>query len=65
MEDIGTSEEDDIDSQDSNIPIDHGHLAQNCSIKMLLSVMITSSSQCPEFYLVFHHLSGQFYYFVV
>ena len=33
MEDAGTSEEDDdIDSQDSNIPIDHGHLARNCSI---------------------------------
>ena len=24
-----TSEEDDIDSQDSNTPIDHGHLARN------------------------------------
>ena len=35
MEDAGTSEEDDdIDSQDSNTPIDHGHLARNCSIKM-------------------------------
>ena len=35
MEDAGTSEEDDdIDSQDSNIPIDHGHLARNCSIKI-------------------------------
>ena len=37
LEDAGTSEEDYIDSQDSNIPIDHGHLAQNCSIKTLLS----------------------------
>ena len=35
MEDAGTSEEeDDIDSQDSNTPIDHGHLARNCSIKI-------------------------------
>ena len=31
MEDDGTSEEDDIDSQDSNTPIEHGHLAQNSS----------------------------------
>ena len=31
MEDAGTSEEDDdIDSQDSSTPIDHGHLARNC-----------------------------------
>ena len=36
MEDSGTSEEDDIDSQDSNTPIDHGHLARNCSIKILV-----------------------------
>ena len=36
MEDTGTSEEDDdIDSQDSNTPIDHGHLARNCSIKII------------------------------
>ena len=36
MEDAGTSEEDDdIDSQDSNTPIDHGHLARNCSIKII------------------------------
>ena len=34
MEDTGTSEEDDIDSQDSNTPIDHGHQARNCSIKI-------------------------------
>ena len=35
MEDAGTSEEDDnINSQDSNTPIDHGYLAQNCSIKI-------------------------------
>ena len=34
MEDAGTSEEDDTDSQDCNIPIDHGHLARNCSIKI-------------------------------
>ena len=36
MEDARTAEEDDdIDSQDSNTPIDHGHLAQNCSIKII------------------------------
>ena len=36
MEDAGTSEEDDdIDSQASNTPIDHGHLARNCSIKII------------------------------
>ena len=36
MEDVGTSEEDDnIDSQDSNTPLDHGHLAWNCSIKII------------------------------
>ena len=35
IEDARTSEEDDIDSQDSNIPIDHGHLARNCSIKII------------------------------
>ena len=36
MEDAGTSEEDnDIDSQDSNTPIYHGHLAWNCSIKII------------------------------
>ena len=36
MEDAGTSVEDgDIDSQDSNTPIDHSHLARNCSIKII------------------------------
>ena len=35
MEDAGTSEEDNIDSQDSNTPIDHGHLARNCLIKII------------------------------
>ena len=36
MEDAGIAEEDDdIDSQDSNTPIDHGHIAQNCSIKII------------------------------
>ena len=35
MEDAGTSEEDnDIDNQDSNTPIDPGYLAWNCSIKI-------------------------------
>ena len=36
VEDARTSEEDDdIDSQDSNMPIDHGHLARNCLIKVI------------------------------
>ena len=35
MEDAGTSEEDGIGSQDSDTPIDHGHLARNCSIKII------------------------------
>ena len=35
MEDAGTSEEDDTNSQDSNTSIDHGHLARNCSIKII------------------------------
>ena len=34
MGDAGTSEEDDTDNQDSNIPRDHDHLARNCSIKI-------------------------------
>ena len=42
MEDAGTSEEDDdIDSQDSNALIDHGHLARNCSIKITKIYVIT------------------------
>ena len=37
MEDAVTSkEDDDTDSQDSNIPIDHDHLARNSSIKIRL-----------------------------
>ena len=36
MEGAGTSEEDDdIYSQDSNIHIEHGHLARNSSIKII------------------------------
>ena len=48
MEDAGTSEEDDIDSQDSNTPIDHGYVAWNCSIKILLlkTTGITASLAC-------------------
>ena len=39
MEDAGTSEEDDdIDSQDSNTPIDHSHLPRNCSVKIIINV---------------------------
>ena len=36
MEDAGTSEEGNIDSQDTNIRIDHGHQVRNCSIKILV-----------------------------
>ena len=39
MVDAGTLEEDDIDSQDSNTPIDHGHLARNCLIKKKIIFM--------------------------
>ena len=43
MEDAGTSEEDDdIDSQDSNTLTDHGHLARNCSIKIITPVVKVS-----------------------
>ena len=45
MEDAGTPEEDDIDSQDSNTPIDHGHLARNCSIKIRKRKV--SATSCP------------------
>ena len=39
MEDTETLEEDDIDSQNSNIPINHGHLARNCSIKIIIIII--------------------------
>ena len=43
MEDAGTSEEDDdINSQDSNTPIDHSHLTWNCSIKIITPVVKAS-----------------------
>ena len=35
MEDAVTLEEEDTDSQDSNIPIDQLHLAWNCSMKII------------------------------
>ena len=48
MEDAGISEEDDdIDSQDSNTPIDHSYLAQNCSIKI-----ITPTTKASVIYLI-------------
>ena len=43
MEDARTSEEDDTDSQHSNIPIDHSHLARNCSIKEMLAISLAGS----------------------
>ena len=51
MEDAGTSEEDDIDSQDSNTPIDHGHLARNCSVKIItpaVKASVISSTGHPK-----------------
>ena len=46
MEDAGTSEEDN-DSQDSNTSIDHGHLAQNCLIKItMLAVKASVIYKC-------------------
>ena len=42
MEDAGASEEDDIDSQDSNTPIDHGHLARNCLMKITMPAVKAS-----------------------
>ena len=50
MEDAGTSEED-IDSQDSNTPIDHGHLARNCSIKIItpaVKASVISTNLCHK-----------------
>ena len=53
MEYAGTSEEGDIDSQDSNLPIDHGHLARNCSIKIITpavkALVISSRYLFPKF----------------
>ena len=51
LEDTGTLEED-TDSQDSNIPIDHGHLAWNCSIKIgfcFFNTLDTSHLITPRF----------------
>ena len=43
MEDAGTSEEDDdIDSQDSNTVINHGHLARDCLIKITMPAVKAS-----------------------
>ena len=43
MEDAVASEEEDTNSLDFNIPTDHGHLAQNCLIKIILTAMKTLS----------------------
>ena len=48
MEDAGTSDEDDIDSQDSNTPIDHGHLALNCLIKITMPAVKASVISCSH-----------------
>ena len=37
MEDVGTSEEEDNVSQDSNVFLDHGHLARYCAELSLLT----------------------------
>ena len=38
MEDAGTSEKEGTDSQDSNVPLDHGHLARNYLIKKITNL---------------------------
>ena len=49
IEDAGTSEEDNgIDCQDSKIPIDNGHLAQNCSIKIITPAVKASVILTPN-----------------
>ena len=55
MEDAGTLEEDDIDSQDSNTSIDHGHLARNCSIKIIL-LLILLKKYCTKLNVVYNCL---------
>ena len=35
MKDAGTSEEEDAESEDFNIPTDHGHLDRNCLMKII------------------------------
>ena len=35
MEDVGTSKEEDTNSQDSNVPVGHDHLARNYLIKII------------------------------
>ena len=50
MEDAGTSEEEDTDSQDSNVPTYHGHLARNNLIKTITPVVkavVISHGNCP------------------
>ena len=59
MEDAGTSEDDDIDSEDSNTSIDHGHLARNCSIKIItpaVKASVISEFQQPTYR--HHHRQG-------
>ena len=48
MEDGGTLKEQNTNSQDSNIPIDHGHLAQNCLIKIHSKLQYT---KCTKMFL--------------
>ena len=66
MEDATTSEEDNIDSQDSNIPIDHGHLARNCSIKTITPAvkgLVISKLPCNNIILYIKNGTyGQSYY---
>ena len=60
MEDAGTSEEDDdFESQDSNTPIDHGHLARNCSIKVYEKMEITGREVQAIGWMMFKHLRDE------
>ena len=57
MEDAGTSKKDDIDSQDSNTSIDHGHLARNCSIKITILTLARQSFKRRGHLMVSEHES--------
>ena len=52
MEDVVTSEEEDTSSQDFSVPMDHGHLAWNClmKIKMSASKALIFSLYFPLFF---------------
>ena len=56
MEDSRTSEEEDTDSQDSNIPVHHGNLPRNCWIKIIMlavQALITKWHSCARHFGLF------------